>query len=87
MSTDRESTAGLLGLLGAGIALCCGLPLLLGAGVAVGVAGLALGSGLVIAAGVALAVWGWRRRRQHRCASAADAEWTASARPTEADGP
>jgi len=67
MSNDREPTAGFLGLLGVGMAVCCGLPILLGAGVAVGAAGLALGSGAVIAAGAALAVWGWRRRQRNYC--------------------
>jgi hypothetical protein len=63
MSDNRESTGGLLGLLGVGMAVCCGLPLLLGAGIAISAAGLALGSGLVAALGVAAAVWGWRRRQ------------------------
>lgn len=62
MSDNRETPAGFLGLLGVGMAVCCGLPLLLGAGIAIGAAGIALGSGLVIAAGVAAAVWGLRRR-------------------------
>jgi len=43
--------------------VCCGLPVLLGAGFAIGAAGLALGSGLVVAAGIALVLWGWRRRQ------------------------
>lgn len=66
-SRDRQTTAGLLGLFGVGMAVCCGLPLLLGAGVVVGAAGLALGSGVVIAVGVAIGVWGWRRRQRHHC--------------------
>lgn len=45
------------------MAVCCSLPLLLGVGIAVGAAGLVLGSGLVVALGVAAAVWGWRRRQ------------------------
>ncbi len=63
MSDDRESTGGLFGLLGVGMVACCGLPVLLGAGFAIGAAGLALGSGLVVAAGIALGLWGWRRRQ------------------------
>ncbi len=63
MSDKRESTGGLFGLLGVGMLVCCGLPLLLGAGIAIGAAGLALGSGLVVVAGTALGVWGWRRHQ------------------------
>jgi hypothetical protein len=59
-SEGRRSAQGLLGLLVA--SMCCGLPFLLGAGIAVGVAGLALGSGVVVIVATALAVWGWRRR-------------------------
>jgi hypothetical protein len=63
MSDNRESNGGLLGLLGVGMVVCCGLPLLLGAGIAIGAAGLALGSSLIAAAGITLGVWGWRRRQ------------------------
>lgn len=62
MSDSRESNGGLLGLLGVGMVVCCGLPVLLGTGIAIGAAGLALGSGVVVAAGITVAVWGWRRR-------------------------
>ena len=65
MSNDRKF-GGLVGLLGVSMAVCCGLPVLLGAGIAVGAAGLALGSGLVVAAGALLGVWGWRRHRAAR---------------------
>lgn len=65
MSNDRKF-GGLVGLLGVSITVCCGLPVLLGAGIAVGAAGLALGSSLVVAAGAALGVWGWRRHRGAR---------------------
>lgn len=65
MPNDRKF-GGLVGLLGVSMAVCCGLPVLLGAGIAVGVAGLALGSGLVVAAGAVLGVWGWRRHRGAR---------------------
>ena len=63
MTDKRESTRGMFGLLGVGIAVCCGLPVLLGAGIAIGAAGLALGSSLVIAAGIAITVWAWRRHQ------------------------
>ena len=62
MSDVRESF-GLLGVVVA-MAACCGLPLLLAGGIAIGAAGLALGSGLVVAAGITLATWGWRRRQK-----------------------
>lgn len=62
MPDNRGSTRGFLGLLGVGIAVCCGLPLLLGAGIAIGAAGLAVGSGIIVTLGVAAAVWGLRRR-------------------------
>lgn len=63
MSENREPSGGYLGLLGVGMVVCCGLPLLLGAGIAVSAAGIALGSGLIVALGAAAAVWGWRRRQ------------------------
>jgi Flp pilus assembly protein TadB len=66
MSEKRE-TSSLLGLVGVGMVVCCGLPVLLAGGIAIGVAGVALGSGFVVAAGVVLAVWGWRRRRSAHC--------------------
>ncbi len=56
----------LVGVLGVSMVVCCGLPVLLGAGIAVGAAGLALGSGLVVVAGALLGVWGWRRHRAAR---------------------
>ena len=65
MPKDRRF-GGPFGLLGVSMAVCCGLPVLLGAGIAVGAAGLALGSGLVVAAGAVLGVWGWRRHRGAR---------------------
>lgn len=67
MSNDRK-LGGLVGVLGVSMAVCCGLPVLLGAGIAVSAAGLALDSGLVVAAGAVLGVWGWRRHRaRHDC--------------------
>ncbi len=64
--SDNRKFGGLVRLLGVSMAVCCGLPVLLGAGIAVGAAGLALGSGLVVAAGAVLGVWGWRRHRGAR---------------------
>jgi len=67
MAHDRRPpTGGLLGLLAGGMAICCGLPVLLGAGIAVGVVGVAIGSAAVVVAGAALGLWGWRRRRAAR---------------------
>ncbi len=86
MSDSRESPGGLLGLLGVGMAVCCGLPLLLGAGVAIGVAGLALGSAAIAAAGILLGVWGWRRRQRHRCATAPRQSVLFPAEPTAPAG-
>ena len=83
MSGNREPGGGLLGLLGVGMAVCCGLPILLGAGVAVGAAGLALGSAAVIAAGVALGFWGWRRRQQHRSCDVPETDGQAVAARTK----
>ncbi len=60
----RESTNGFIGMLGVGMFVCCGLPILLTGGIAIGAAGIAAGSGLVVAVGIALAVWGWRRRQR-----------------------
>ena len=64
--SNNGKFGGLVGVLGVSMAVCCGLPVLLGAGIAVGAAGLALGSGLVVVAGAVLGVWGWRRHRRAR---------------------
>jgi Flp pilus assembly protein TadB len=69
---DQESSAGLLGVAVAAVGVCCGLPLLLGAGVAVGAISAVLGSAVVVAAGSAAAVWGWRRHRRRAAACPAD---------------
>ena len=82
VSEDREPGARLLGLLGVGMAVCCGPPLLLGAGVAVGAAGVALGSGVTIAVAVILVTWGWRRRQRHDFIPGPGAENSASPAPT-----
>jgi hypothetical protein len=49
-----------------GLAVCCGLPVLLSVGASVTVAGLGLGSWLLVVAGLVVAVsgaWWWQRRR------------------------
>ena len=66
MSSEGKAAAGGFAALISSVVVCCSLPLLLGAGITVGAAGLALGSGLVVAAGAVLAVWGWRRYRAAR---------------------
>ncbi len=66
MSNDRKAAAGGFAALVTSMVACCSLPLLLGAGITLGAAGLALGSGLIAAAGADLAVWGWRRHRAGR---------------------
>src|SRR5207253_2339140 len=54
----------LLGVVGA--AVCCGLPLLLGAGAAVTIVGVGLRSWLLVAAGATAAVAGYAQWRHHR---------------------
>ncbi len=54
---DGDRSTGLLGLVGVGVVVCCGLPLLLGRGIVIGSAGLALGSSALVAGGVVLGVW------------------------------
>ena len=66
MSTEGKAAAGGFAALISSMIVCCSLPLLLGAGITLGAAGLALSSGLVVAAGAVLAVWGWRRYRAAR---------------------
>lgn len=56
----------LAGLAAVALGVCCGLPLLLGAGVLGAATGIALGSTLAVAAGLTVAAVGlirWRRRR------------------------
>jgi len=75
---ERESSAGLFGLLAAGMGVCCGIPLLLSAGALGAVAGIGLGSWLVIAAGAVTAmagVWRWRQNADS-CDVPASAEVT-----------
>jgi len=66
MTNDRKAAAGGFAAILSSAVVCCTLPLLLSAGITLGAAGLALGSGLAVAAGAVLAVWGWRRHRTAR---------------------
>ncbi len=66
MSANREPGGGLAAVAAVGLAVCCGLPILLGTGIAIGAAGVVLGSAVVIAVGAVLAAWGWRRLQQRR---------------------
>ena len=64
MSDDRIRE--MAGLAAVGVGVCCGVPVLLGAGALSAAAGIALGSLLVASIGVAaggLGVVRWRRRR------------------------
>jgi hypothetical protein len=66
MSQGDEPADGFFGAVGVAVAmaLCCaGLPLVLGAGIALGVVGIAAGSALIVVAGGALAVWAWQHRK------------------------
>jgi hypothetical protein len=56
----------LVGLAAAGVAVCCGLPVLLGAAVVTATAGVAVGSTLIAAAGAIVGVVGWRGCRHRR---------------------
>jgi hypothetical protein len=61
---ERESAAGLFGLV-ALMGLCCGLPILASIGVLGAIAGLSVGSWLLIAGGVVVAAVGIMRWRQN----------------------
>ncbi|MBW3615036.1 MAG: hypothetical protein KY439_06985 [Actinobacteria bacterium] len=82
MPNDQKALAGGLAAIISGAVVCCSLPLLLGAGVTLGAAGLALGSGVAVAAGAVLAVWGWRR---HRAARSCEVGSSAGRQPESAD--
>jgi hypothetical protein len=67
MVAEQNPSGGFLTGAAVFVGLCCGLPLLLGSGIALGVAGVALGSGLLVAVGVAVGVWAWHRRQRAAC--------------------
>ncbi len=54
----------MLGLAAGFLAVCCAMPLLLAAGLAVSTTALLVGSGIALAAGIGLAVGGWMRHRR-----------------------
>jgi len=82
MSNDRKAAAGGFAAILSGAVVCCTLPLLLGAGITLGAAGLALGSGVGVGAGAVLAVWGWRR---YRAARSCEVGPSAATKPEHAD--
>lgn len=66
-ATRSSAPAGVAGLALAGVALCCGLPVLLTAGSAITILGLGLGSWTVLVAGLVAATAGglkWRSWRR-----------------------
>jgi len=61
---ERESNKGFIGLLAAGMGICCGIPLLFGVGAFGAFAGFSLGSLTVVAIGLvaaAVGLWRWRQ--------------------------
>lgn len=72
MADKNDPSVGMLGGVAVALGLCCGLPLLLASGIAIGVSGFAVGSGVLIAVGIAVAVWALRRRRRNAAACETD---------------
>lgn len=60
---DRFNPMPVLGAAAVAVGLCCGLPVLLSAGVLTAVAGLGLGSWLILAIGAAIVIVALVRRR------------------------
>lgn len=85
---DRFSIATATGALLGVFGLCCGLPLLLSAGVAGSIAGISIGSSLLIVLGVAaLALAGWRRReRRYRACRCETTTWVSTRSLSETRG-
>jgi uncharacterized membrane protein len=76
MSTERQGR-GVLALAVVGVAVCCGLPALLGAGAAVTLLGLGLASWALVLAGIAVVALGlFEARRRRALRRAADARTT-----------
>jgi len=73
MPADGSRPGGVAGLAALGLAVCCGLPVLLSVGAGITIAGLGLRSSVLGLAGlVALAVGLWRYRRRTSCAAPSD---------------
>jgi hypothetical protein len=74
MSADGSPRTGeVAGIAALGLAVCCGLPLLLSVGAGIAIAGLGLRSWLLGLAGlIALAAGHWRYRRRARDAAPSD---------------
>jgi len=72
-SDRRESPLSLAALAAVALGACCGIPLLLTAGATVTIAGLGIGSWVLIAAGLGVSVlafsWNRRRRQERECVS------------------
>ena len=75
MPADRSPRSGeVAGLAALGLAVCCGLPVLLSVGAGVTIAGLGLRSWLLGLAGLLVVAAGlWRYRRRKLCAAPSDA--------------
>lgn len=89
MAPGEESSGSFWWVAGvSGAMVCCaGFPLLVGAGIAVGAVGLAIGSVLIAAAGAGLALWAWRRHRTARsCEPSAVQPREVRERPPERTG-
>jgi hypothetical protein len=74
MPADGSPRGGeVVGLAALGLAVCCGLPVLLSVGAGISMAGLGLRSWLLGLAGLAAVAAGlWRYRRRERCAASSD---------------
>jgi hypothetical protein len=74
MPADRSSRGrDVAGLVALGLAVCCGLPVLLSVGAGITIVGLGLRSWILGLAGlVAVAAGVWRYRRRSRCAVPSD---------------
>lgn len=72
-SDRNESPLSLAALAAVGVGACCGIPLLLTAGATVTIAGLGIGSWVLLVAGLGVAVfaisWNRPRRRERECVS------------------
>jgi hypothetical protein len=68
MPADRSPGGEVVGLAAVGLAVCCGLPVLLSVGAGITIAGLGLRSWLIGLVGLIAVTAGlWRYRRRTRC--------------------